>query len=162
MAEYVTIYDVIIPISEYKYMTEYDEKFFEKTYPNMWKNVCLYVETHLSPKIIEKVYKRERGDIESRLALNPDYIEYYGSNIEWEIRDAKLIEAQKIMKKHLAVLGRVKYVGEQYIVTDEEQKEVEEEAKRRVREKYITTIDKNGIYAKIDKKEEKTVFRYKD
>lgn len=36
--------DIVIPIEEYNFLADYNNKFFEETYPTMWKNVCLYVE----------------------------------------------------------------------------------------------------------------------
>ncbi|OIO17220.1 MAG: hypothetical protein AUJ81_02450 [Helicobacteraceae bacterium CG1_02_36_14] len=68
----------------------------------------------------------------------------------------------RIMKKQVKEIKKIEYNGDTYILTDEEERAIEEEIKRKVNDKYVTVIDKNGIYAKIDRTKRKTVFQYKE
>jgi len=70
--------------------------------------------------------------------------------------------AMRIMKKQVKEIKKIEFNGNTYILTDEEEKEIEEEIKKKIKDKYVTVIDKNGIYAKIDRTKRKTVFQYKE
>ena len=81
--------------------------------------------------------------------------------MDYRIKSMKLEKAQEMMKSFLRRLKEISFDENDYILTKEETKEKEEEIKRQARELYNIRINKNGINAKIDQKEDKTYFQYK-
>lgn len=158
--------DIVIPIEEYNFLADYDDHFFSEQYPTMWKNVCLYVEMKHWAEIEKEARETKLLEISLLQAKNDwewdkwnfdvtKYINGFASSKKKEL-------AMRMMKKQIKEIKKIEFNGDTYILTDEEVKEIEEEIKRKVKDKYITVIDKNGIYAKIDRTKRKTVFQYKE
>lgn len=158
-------FDIIVPIEDYNFLTDYDDKFFNTTYPRMWKNICLYVEKYMARRIEAEV-RKEEIEIRKDFEIGMDWTEKYDFNVTGYINSQivykKLEAAREMMKKELDAARSIAFSWDTYILTDKEKKQIEEDVKRKARNKYITTINKNGLYVKIDTKDQITVFQYRD
>lgn len=158
--------NIVIPLVEYNFFDDYDEKFFKTEYPLMWKNVSLHTEWLYWAEIENKVRKEQEDSIFRLIEkhwpnLSFDFATTFKDFMEHRIKSMKLEKAQEIMNKALKELKKIEFDEDSYILTKTEIKEKEEELKRRARELYNIRINKNGINAKIDQKEDKTYFKYK-
>ena len=156
--------NLVIPLAEYNFFDDYDEKFFKTEYPRMWKQVCLHTEWLYWMEIENKI-RKEQEDMTFELLEKHwpsfDFSAQFKEFMDYRIKSMKLEKAQEMMKSFLRRLKEISFDENDYILTKEETKEKEEEIKRQARELYNIRINKNGINAKIDQKEDKTYFQYK-
>lgn len=96
--------------------------------------------------------------------------------IEWNINeylysiikeaDLKIREKRKKMEKELKTSRKSIFDKHTFILTQDEIKKINEqihkEAQRESLDAHFMTINKNGIFAQINKRKQETIFRYKD
>lgn len=157
------------PLEKYNFIFDFNDEFYSKEFPRMWKNVCLFVETHywdeLTKKVEEIVLKQLKWLI-NEIDRDDELIKYFYDTL-WERIQDKVIEeklklARKMIQEQLEKLDKIKPESDKYILTKQEQAELEKSIKNQVNKIYTYTIDKNGLYIVIDLKAKETIFRLKD
>lgn len=156
--------DFNLPLEDYNFLYDYNNEFFEKTYPRMWKNVALYVENNYwkekekeNKKWFDEVFmKWQISGYEDTKALE-DLIKYY----KYKLFNSKVSEAIRLMRFQLKKYD-IKLNEKTYITTKEEREELNRIALQKAKDTFIIDINRNWLKVHINKRERKTTFQYKD
>lgn len=156
--------DFNLPLEDYNFLYDYNNEFFEETYPRMWKNVALYVENHYW-KEIEKKHKEWYDEVFIKWKLSgyedPKALEDLTRYLQLKIFDEKVSKAGRLMTFQLNKYG-IKLNEKTYITTQEERDELNRIALQKAKETFNIKIIGNWLKIHINRSERKTIFQYKD
>jgi len=154
-----------LPLKDYNFLYDFDNEFFEKEYPVMWKNVAFYVENNYAnevKKIYTEMENRVLKEWESSGYKNIDalksLIHYKELMIFWK----KLEKAKELMRTNIKKYGGLILKEESYITTKKEIEELNKIALEKANKAYITKIEGRWLQITIDEKKKRTTFKYKD
>lgn len=159
--------NINLPIHEYDFFLDYDEKYFKNQYPRMWKHTCFAVEMNhwerVEKETIEFMRKFYLEDlikdwINEQLAKI--VYDMFVRDTEREIRRRKQRIAMRIMSEQIKKINRIKNDSESYILTEEEKIKKEKQVLKDLKDLYIQKIEWNWIY--IELKWGYNLFRFKN
>lgn len=159
--------NINLPIHEYDFFLDYDEKYFKNQYPRMWKHTCFAVEMNhwerVEKETIEFMRKFYLEDlikdwINEQLAKI--VYDMFVRDTEREIRRRKQRIAMRIMSEQIKKINRIKNDSESYILTEEEKIKKEKQVLKGLKDLYIQKIEWNWIY--IELKWGYNLFRFKN
>lgn len=159
-------YNINLPIHEYDFFLDYDEKYFRNEYPRMRKHICFAVEMKHWERVekettefMRKFYYEDLiKDWANEIIVKIVY-DAFVRNTEQEIRRRKQRIAMRIMSEQVKKINRVKNEPESYILTEEEKIKKEKEVLKGLKDLYIQKIEWNWIY--IELKWGYNLFRFK-
>ena len=153
-----------LPLSDNRFLYDFEDEFLEVIYPIMWKNVALYVENNHWKKI-EEEYKQLEKDILMKLLLeecpNKWLIETLTHFIEHSVKYKKSCIARELMVSKLREYN-FRSNPDYYIVTKDEMAEIERNNLKRANETFVTKIEGNWLKIVINKRTWKTTFNYEN
>lgn len=160
-------YNINLPIHEYDFFLDYDEKYFKNQYPRMRKHTCFAVEMNHWERIEKEATEDMRKfylDFLVKWWINEKEIDYFLAHFmkwaEQEIRKRKQRIAMRIMSEQIKKINRVKNEPESYILTEEEKIKKEKQVLKGLKDLYIQKIEWNWIY--IELRWGDNLFRFKN